>query len=122
MPLGQRLGTPPKSDFWQRVFKDCPGALDVVLTAGSGDDAPADVIAAKLPAATAACGCRIELAAVERLLWRLYGREWAVPHAWIAVELGSGRAWIDRGSAPWGEAAARLEDAATPGPITLGAN
>lgn len=122
MPLDKRLGNPPKNDFWQRVLRDCPGALDVVLTAGSGDDSPANVIASKLPAAIAACGCRIELPALERLLWRLYGREWAVPHAWIAVELGAGRAMIEHAATPWRDAAPRLYAAAAPGPITLAAN
>jgi hypothetical protein len=122
LPIDQRLGNPPKSDFWQRVLRDCPGALDVVLTAGSGDDSPANVIAAKLPAATAACGCRVEVPALERLLWRLYGAEWAVPHAWIAVELGAGRAMIEHAATPWRDAAPRLYAAAAPGPITLAAN
>lgn len=74
-----------------RVFKDCPHAAVTIAAIFEGKLAVADrwrSLARRLPEAVVACGCTLELPAVERLVWQLAGRDRGrVALAWIDVGL-----------------------------------
>jgi hypothetical protein len=90
-----RGGPPP---FIAAVYKDCPQAPKLIGDITS-ERVPSDnklqAIAAKLPAAVVACECKIEVNALERLLWRLFGRDRDPLVAWVDVELAKGGATFD---------------------------
>jgi hypothetical protein len=112
LPIDQKLGSPPAFDIPKLVYKDCPAALQL---------APQQ-LAAQLPATLAACDCKVEVPAVERLLWRLWGMDARVAHAWMPVTIGQGAAVIQPAKTAWGDAAQTLFSTAKLGPVRLGSS
>jgi hypothetical protein len=76
--------------FVTAVYKDCPQAsqlLSDVLSERLPTDHKTTAIAKMLPDTVVACGCRIEINALERLVWRLFDRDRRPPISWLVVEL-----------------------------------
>ena len=62
------------------------------------------MVVARLPDAIAACDCKVDLASVERLMWRLWGRD-RPAYAWVPVELAKGgtKVSVATPDSPWSE-------------------
>ena len=108
-----------------RVFEHCPGAAQVIggIVRGTiASDDKTKTLAERVPAAVAACGCSVEITAVERLQWRLAGRDQGRgPFTWVAVELAPKGDKVDAApTAPWSSAHALVVAAARRGrPIAI---
>jgi hypothetical protein len=91
-----KLSDPPKDgDLPGKVFKDCTGAMNLGGALGAKDVAARDAaLIEELPKAIAACGCKVEIASVQRLLWSLFGRETGVPMVVVSAQLGKGGALV----------------------------
>src|SRR5262249_40443802 len=67
-----KLGDANVRGIPEKVFKDCPlGDVSKELAAADGP-AKGQVIAAGFPKAIKACGCKVEIASVQRLVWAWY--------------------------------------------------
>jgi hypothetical protein len=108
-----------------RVFEHCPGAAQVIAGIVHGSIASDDkekTLAERVPDAVAACACKVEVTAVERLQWRLAGRDRSRgPFTWIAVELATtGDKVLADPTATWSSAHVEIVAAARRGrPIAI---
>jgi hypothetical protein len=101
---------PPSSIVPEGGTRDCPFA-------GGSPEAMIDT----LPTSIEACGCKIEIPAVQRMMWTLYGRDRDVPIVATTVEVAAvGEKITATATAPWSETYARVIAAAKLGkPIAL---
>ncbi len=108
-----RKGPP---EFVAAVYKNCPQAsqlLGDILSERVPSDDKIKAIAEKLPDAVVTCNCKIEIHALERLIWRLIGGDTSHPIAWVPVELAKGGARFDAAAtATWSTMHAELVAAA----------
>lgn len=107
------------------VYARCPGASRMVagiLSETIASDDKSQALVQRVPDEIAACGCKVDVAAVKQLFWRLWNRhESTGPYAWIEVAVAPDGT-IVRASAtePWSTASSRIVDAAhTRMPIAL---
>ena len=101
----------------EKVFKDCP-MNDVFAKFGTAETrAEKDrLIVDALPKAIAACGCKVDIASVQRLMWAWYGRDGNQPMLGLGVDLApKGTAVTAKPNAPWSEASAAVVAAAKAG-------
>ena len=105
-----------------KVFKRCP--VNELFTKIGSADTSADkdkLIVEGLPKAIAACGCKVEIASVQRLMWAWYRRDSSPPMLGVGVDVANkGTAVTPKPTTPWSEASKAVVAAAKLGkPITL---
>lgn len=105
-----------------KVFKNCP-VNELFIKIGSAEtSADKDkLIVEGLPKAIATCGCKVEIASVQRLMWAWYRRDSSLPMLGVGVDVANkGTAVTPKPTAPWSEASKAVVAAAKMGkPITL---
>ena len=107
------------------VFKDCPTVTELLPTLAELNQSTRDAtIADALPKAIEACGCKVELASVRRLMWAWWGRDQGAPLVGITVEIAKtakdGSKVSAKPKAPWSDAYKAIADAADAGkPLVL---
>lgn len=95
------------------IFARCPQAREALRTAFDADDRPAAIVRL-LPPAVGACGCRVEIPAVERLYWEAWGREHGQLQTTVEVALSADGSPVSAPpGAPWREAHTALVMAAS---------
>jgi hypothetical protein len=103
-----------------KIFKDCT-VTDLMTKIGAADtSADKDkLIVEGLPKAIAACGCKVEIASVQRLMWSWYGHDSGQPLVGVGVDIASakdkGTAVTAKPTAPWSDAGKIVAAAAKAG-------
>jgi hypothetical protein len=100
-----------------KIFKDCPitDAATKIGNAETSADKTAAIVEG-IPAAIAACNCKVEIASVQRLLWSWYRRDSDPPMLGIGVDLAkTGTAVTAKPTAPWSDAGKLVAAAAKAG-------
>ncbi|HEU0031221.1 MAG TPA: hypothetical protein VFQ53_11350 [Kofleriaceae bacterium] len=112
----------PKDPITVRVFDNCP---DVGLLSSKLADKPAAErdrgLVEGLPKAILACGCKVELPAVQRLMWAWWGRDGGPPLTGVTVAIAkTGTKVRAKPTATWLDAHKAILDAAKAGkPIAV---
>jgi hypothetical protein len=110
---GDKPGLPAK------VFADCKPVLDWMSTlSDSGMIERATKIVDGLPKAIEACGCNVEIASVQRLMWAWFMRDSGTAFTWFTVELATDKGGTEvtaKKDAPWSETHATVLAAAKQG-------
>jgi len=74
------------------------------------------VIAEGLPKAIAACGCKVEIASSQRLMWAWYRHDSSPPMLGVGVDIANkGTAVTPKPTTPWSEASKAVVAAAKMG-------
>lgn len=107
-----------------QVFARCPAVHEVFAKIGAAETtAEKDrLVAEGFPKAIATCGCKVEIASVQRLMWSWYRRDSSPDTLGVGVELATDKGTVVTAAptAPWAEAANAVVAAARAGqPITL---
>jgi hypothetical protein len=106
-----------------RIFKDCSTIKGLFDAIGKADTASGkdELIVKGFPKAIAACNCKVEIPAVQRLLWSWFRRDSSPAVAGIKVELAAnGTPVTAKPTAPWSEASNSVIAAAKAGkPLSL---
>jgi biopolymer transport protein ExbD len=113
-PLGRH---PPRPSLADKVYARCPGAQRMangLLSETIASDDKIQALVERVPDEIAACGCKVELAALKQLFWRLWDRHRSAgPLAWIEVEVApDGVPVAATATEPWSRASARIVEAA----------
>jgi hypothetical protein len=100
-----------------RVFKDCPGGLEILPKVADVSPIERDAtLVDLLLAALAACDCRVEMPAVQRLMWAWWGRENGAQLVGVTIAMAStakdGTVVKAAPTTPWSEAHKAVVDAA----------
>jgi hypothetical protein len=93
--LERTMNRPGPPAYVTAVYATCPQASELVsgiLSERIPSENKPKAIAEQLPDAVVACNCKIEINALERLIWQLFSRDEHVPLAWVNVELAPGGA------------------------------
>jgi hypothetical protein len=112
-PLGSRA---PRRNLDDEVYVRCPGAARMmagILSETIASDDKTAALIQRVPDEIAACGCKVEVAAVQQLFWRLWNRHDAAgPYAWIEVAVApDGTVVTASATEPWSMASARIVEA-----------
>jgi|GEM_PF-3726178 len=106
-----------------KIFKDCP-VTDLFTKIGVAQTSVEKerLIVEGFPKAIAACGCKVEIASVQRLLWSWYGHDRGLPLVGIAADIASAKdkvtavtAVTAKSTTPWSEAGKNVAAAAKAG-------
>jgi hypothetical protein len=108
-----------KPTLVDKVFAGCPKVTsDVLSKVGNAADAAAKdaILTGDLPKAIAACGCKVEMASVQRLAWAWYNRDTGTPVTAVTLDVGKpGTKLTAKPSAPWSETSKQVAVAAKQG-------
>ena len=125
-PAPDLAATAPDGNIASKVFADCAAVPQKLFPElGKLDPGEFDVaVVTGMPAEIEACGCRVEMAAVQRLMWAWWGRDSGPALAAVKIEIAAdakaGTAITAKPDAPWSEASQLLVAAAEQGkPISL---
>jgi hypothetical protein len=108
------LANGPSGGVPGKVFKDCPQVTNDLFPklSDANKQQQSALIVTELPKAIAACGCKVEMASVERLMWSWWGRDLGTYTAVSSLLARDGTKVTAKPGATWADGYTQVVEAA----------